>query len=207
MNRTVVRAYARKLGRERGTKVGLADAEAEILRVIQKAARLLSSSNTFGYYSREDITQQGILEGLEAIEDGHYDPERPLENFMHVHIKNRLSNIKRKEWMRVESPCDCCDAFNPPEEPCLRWKQWFTRNTNKQNLMRPIDVDSVPEHNMTASNDVLEEVELNELLALIDTQLPLELRSDYLKLRAGVSVPKDRKQRVREAITEILYAH
>jgi hypothetical protein len=51
-----------------------------------------------------------------------------------------------------------------------------------------------------------QEAEDNELLALIDTHLPVELRADFLRMRAGgvKGMPSDRKKRVRAAVAAIM---
>jgi hypothetical protein len=208
MNKALLRAYASKMSEETdGRKVSLDEAEAEITRVIMEVARNLSRKAKFGYHTRLDMAQQGAIFALEVLDSGHYDVNRPLEGFLYIHVRNRLANYKRDNYVRSERPCQCCDPFNPPLAPCDKWTAWNNRNLCKQNLMRPLDVYSVAdenERNMRVNSDVEEEASINELVALIDQELPVELRSDYLKMKTGVTIPKGRRIRVRTAIMEIM---
>jgi hypothetical protein len=40
------------------------------------------------------------------------------------------------------------------------------------------------------------DVEVAEILGIIDAQMPVALRADYLRMRDGVAVTKDRRERV-----------
>ena len=39
---------------------------------------------------------------------------------------------------------------------------------------------------------------------LIDSELPVELRSDYLRIKDGVYVPKPRRQQIYDEISKII---
>lgn len=214
MNQQVVKSYAARMAAERGVRrVSLYKAEEEMVRVIQDVARRLAPSFVFGYHTRQDIEQQGLLFALEAIDDRDketgeplYDAARPLANFIHIHIRNRLSNYKRDNYIRMEPPCSCCDPFSPPPAPCRKWQDWHDRNFTKQNLMRPLDVSSISdegERGMALASEVEDEACGNELETLIDNNLPVDLRADYQRMRSQVMIPKARRQRVREAVATI----
>ncbi len=205
MNPKTIKAYAAKLG----GRTPLWKAEEEITRVIMTVARSVAPSYLFGYHSREDIEQEAVIAALEvlSVDPPLYDPSRPLENFLYIHLRNQLSNFRRKHYARLEAPCTCCDPFRPPAEPCKKWRDWASRNTAKQNLMRPLDMSSVSdegEARMHTRSAVVDEAISNELLARIDARLPIELRSDYLRMKDRVLIPKARRQRVREAVLEII---
>lgn len=205
MNQRLLKQYVRKMPAGSTPK----DAENEIVDIIQSVAKALSRIPRFrfGYHSRADIEQQGVLIALEILEEDKYDPSRPLEGFLYTHLKRRLGNYKRDNYIRAERPCQCCNPFDPPVSPCERFDAWQIRNTTKQNLMLPLDVSSVAdeyESNMRTESMVEEEAHINELLTMIDEQLPVELRADYLKMTHGVAVPKNRRLKVREAVMEII---
>lgn len=200
MNKKLVKAYAKKLG------VSPEEAEAEIVRVIQLVARSLAFSFKFGYHSVEDLEHEGIVEALEVLEEGKYDISRPLENFLYVHVRNSLSNFRRKHYMRLEPPCQCCDPFDPPSYPCQKWVDWQSRNSAKQNIMRPLDMSNIADESESRMRDesaTEEDAMGNELRALLDKELPVELRRDYLQMLDGKVIPKARRERVREAVLEI----
>lgn len=183
------------------------EAEVSITQTLQDAVRGLSETYTFGYHTKEDIAQQGMVYGLEALEDGRYDVTRPLDAFLYTHMKNRLFNYKRNNYLRTEPPCPCCNMFDPPPNPCDRWKKWYKRNSAKQNLMRPLDVASINddgESNMGTPSSVVDEAHLNDVLRMIDEELDPGLRPDYLRMRADQPVSKVQRLKVRAAIQEIL---
>lgn len=113
--------------------------------------------------------------------------------------------------MRWERPCKCCVTFGDPENPCKRYVEWRKRNKTKQALMRPVDVSILPEQARKENSCVHEDMLLSELEQLIDMKLPLELRSDYIRMRSGVQISLTRRVRVQTAVTELLkgtgYAH
>jgi hypothetical protein len=84
---------------------------------------------------------------------------------------------------------------------------WKRRNDAKSSLQRPLDIGHVAdegEPSLRLPSTVEEDVEVNEAVRLVDVQLPLELRADLLRMRAGVSVPKKAKVAVEEAVAAIL---
>lgn len=206
MNRQLIKKYAAKLTNERGRKFSSKEAELEMVSIIQRVARSLASTYTFGYHSAEDIEQQGVLYALEVLESGSYDVNRPLENFLSIHVRNRLSNYKRNNYRRTEPPCRCCDPFDPPAYPCQKWLDWSARNSAKQNLMRPLDMSNVSdEHEINMRNEsvVEDDTMALELRNLLDREIPVELRRDYLQMLDGKSLPKAKRERVREVVLEI----
>lgn len=213
MNPAVIKSYAVRLAGELNVKrVPMWKAEQEIISILIRVCRTLAPAAVFGYHTVKDIEQQGIIFGLEILDavndigEPIYDAERPLENFLHVHIRNRLSNYKRDNYIRTEPPCQCCPPFSPPAHPCQRWHDWHKRNFAKQNLMRPIDMHSVSdegESRMYSHHDVEGEAIGNELEKLIDDKLPVDLRADYMRMRSHVTIPQARRNKVREAVAAI----
>lgn len=183
--------------------------EADVLEAIEKAVNALASSFTFGIYDIDDIKQQGRLYALLVLEDEKYDPSRPLPNFLYAHIRNRLINLKRDKLHRNDPPCRQCATgdFCTAEGPCKKFQDWRRRNTAKANLQRPLDLNHLSDdkENRTRIDDsVSEDVALAEMLRMIDEQLPVELRPYYLQMRAGVSIPKAKREQVNSAIKEIV---
>jgi hypothetical protein len=206
MNQAMLKEYAARMGR----RVPLWMAEQEVTRIVMQVARGIAPSFVFGYHSRADIEQEAVAFALEVLDldPPKYDPSRPLENFLHVHLRNQLSNFRRKHYARLEPPCSCCDPQDPPASPCKKFRDWKSRNASKQNLMRPIDMSAVSddggESRMHTPSAVVEDAVSHELMQRIDSLLPIDLRSDYLRMRDHVMIPKARRQRVREAVLAIL---
>jgi hypothetical protein len=207
MSRSLLKAYASKLAREWGRAVSPAEAEGEIVRVARTVSRALAPIFRFGYHTVEDMEQQGIVEALEVLAADKYDVNRPLANFLYAHIHNSLYNYKRKHYMRLETPCECCDPSSPPALPCQKFDDWLRRNATKQNIMHPIDMGNIAdesEKNMRNPDTIGNDAVSNELRSLLDAELPVELRRDYVKMLDGNAVPKSRRQRVRDAVLEII---
>lgn len=190
--------------------------ESEVVEVIYKVVNTLAKRFRFGYHSVEDMKQEGARFGIEALNSGSYDPTRPLENFLYTHIRNRLINYKRNNYIRNEPPCNGCVFFDPKCKKstnkcaafqdtgeCKKLSDWKARNSAKQSLMRPMDVSVVSDKSIESDSCVVSDASFVEIKSIIDKNLPVDLRSDYLRMLDGVSLPKVRRDRVREAILSI----
>lgn len=184
--------------------------EARVLEAIEKTVSLLAPTFVFAYYDLDDIKQFGRMEALQLLESEKFDPSRPLENFLYVHIRRRLLNLWRKKLRRTDAPCLVChqgEPCGPRGEFCSKYASWLRRNQTKANLAQPLALDHIAdERERRTRTDASSEsdVELDELLRKIDLQLPLEFRQDYLKMREGLSVPKSRRREIESIIQSIL---
>ena len=73
--------------------------------------------------------------------------------------------------------------------------------------MEPLDISNIrdeQEKNMRNENDFIEDIFTKEMFDLIDTNLSVEFRSDYLRIKDGVYVPKPRRQQIFDEITRII---
>jgi hypothetical protein len=208
MDKKFLRAYARKMAERAGRRrpFTLREAEAEVLATMRKVCRSLRYAYRFAGQEAADIEQEGYYAAIQVLNSGKYDVARPLENFLRGHLKKRLSNFRRNHSVRIEAPCSCCDLRNPAS-PCRRWLDWSERNTRKQNILQPIDLDSVAdehESGMRTEATAHEDAAACELANMIDCMLPVELRADYLRLLSGQVVPKNRRRAVQQAVRELL---
>ncbi len=162
----------------------------EDLNTIVRVATQVSPKYCFGSHEREDMIQEGIRIGLEGLR--HYKEELPLENFMRVHIKNRLINFKRDNYYRYEKTADATKAA-----------VWAARNKLRQNLMSPLEISEV-EHKVPLVDNVIEDASYNELIHMIKVKLPAALRTDFLRMVDGVSLPAIRRIRIQEEVQLIL---
>lgn len=174
--------------------------EEDVVALIKKIAKRLAPKYIFGFYEREDIEQEAIIMGLDAL--NRYDESRPLENFLSVHISNRLKSFLRDNYYRQKPACSC------DKQDCEICISKLKRIEAQKNIMAPIDLDSVSdeqEKSMRYNDSLYKGVELKEIGALINQHLPLEYRIDFKKMCEGVSIPKPRKDKIKELIEEILY--
>lgn len=184
--------------------------ESQVTEIIIRVVKTLSSKFRFGYYSNEDMEQEGFIFAMELLESEKYDASRKLENLLYSHIRNRFINYKRDKYSRSESPCKSCVFYNPETKQCgaftdvkgcSKLEGWKKRNSSRKSLMYPKDISSVGEN---YSNTVDDEVDYNDTKKHIDDNLPAELRSDYLRVLNGVTIPKARKMRVRTVVLSLI---
>ena len=165
--------------------------EREVTETITRVANRYAYKFQFGFYTPDDIRQEAFIIAMDALD--RYDESRPLENFLAVHVKNRLNNFKRDKYYRQQKE----DQAN---------KNKYDNNTKKF-LMEPIDISSVRdehENNMRLDDSFVNNIEDQELLDIIDTFLDVVLRAYYLRILNGVYVPKPRREQIYNEINRIL---
>jgi hypothetical protein len=176
--------------------------EEEFVDTVDGIANRLCDKFKFGYFSREDIKQECFTLALEVLDK--YDPERPLANFLWCHLHNRLCNLKRNKYFRLEKPCnkcplkayipegDICTAYDNKND-CSLYDVWLRKNNNKKNLMNPIGISYVSSENEKHMKDYTtsyDNVANNEILNIIDANISLTMRKYWLQQRGGIKVPK-----------------
>ena len=185
--------------------------EQEVIDVIEKISRRLASKFRFGYHGLDDMRQMAALFAWEGLEN--YDGIRPLENFLWTHVRNRLYNEKRNKYERPDKPCfhcelyqhDVCRQFEDTME-CDLFKGWYVRNTAKKNLMSTIDFDSVHDENENNMRHIDEQSEVDklEIVRIIEINLPVEFREDFIRLRLNLRLRRVRRERLIAVIIDIL---
>ncbi len=179
--------------------------EIEVTATINKVVNRLGKKYTFAFHDVNDIRQEAWIIAIKALE--HYDVTRPLENYLAVCLCNRLKNFKRDNYCRKEEPCEVCSNKDPY---CIKCQQRDARNQAKKFLMEPIDISNIRdeyEKNMRLNNNFVDAIEQHELFEIIDKHLSVELREDYLKLKSGVSINKQRREIIYDAIFNIFEDH
>jgi DNA-directed RNA polymerase specialized sigma24 family protein len=165
--------------------------ESEVLEVINKICERYAYKFQFGYFEPDDIRQEAFIIALDALD--RYEEGRPLENFLAVHVKNRLNNFKRDKYYRQNKKKDD--------------DRQAQLNNSKKFLMEPLDISNIRdenERNMRDDNDFVELIANSELLSIIDEKLDVTYRSDYLRMRDGAYVPKPRREEITQEINKIL---
>ncbi len=167
--------------------------ESEVLEVVNRICDRYAYKFKFGYFEPDDIRQEAFIIAIDALE--RYDEGRPLENFLAVHVKNRLNNFKRDRYYRQHKKLD---------------ENIDQLNNSKKFLMDTLDISNIrdeKEGNMRLDDDFIEKIANEELLEIIDEHLDVSFRSDYLRVKDGTYVPKPRREQIMEEITEILKDH
>jgi DNA-directed RNA polymerase specialized sigma24 family protein len=182
--------------------------EAEFVSVTATVAKALFKRFGSIHGTADDFTQQVAVWTLESLP--RFDPAAgTLDAFAYRNARNRAMNALRDRVTRRDYPCERCHSGEPcgPDSTfCKRYSRWAARNTAKANLARPLGLFEVSDNCEQLMREPAAEVaaEARELTDLIDRHLPLSLRADYLRLIAGESVPKPRRERVQEAVRSIL---
>jgi hypothetical protein len=171
--------------------------EQEFIRVLDVISKKLGHKFKFGYHDFDDMKQQAAIFALEGLEK--YDNSRPLENFLWIHVRNRLFNYKRNNYQRPDKPCLTCPFYDKhyscsnnqcsefkDKTECELYNSWSSRNDAKKNIMQPSYID----HDIPNSNNLLNTIQNEEIIKFLDENVSTEYRESYLKLKHGDKIPK-----------------
>lgn len=141
------------------------------------------------------MKQEAYVFALEAINKGKWDEDRPLKNFIYVHIHNQFFNFKRKYYQRLATPCEKCplNAYRVEDDKCLAYANkedckwyaaWIKRNESKKSLMHSVEMSP------TAHPHIHGEYKLDnkDYLDWVETHLPNEFRKTWALARNGERV-------------------
>lgn len=157
---------------------------------VDKTVSILARTFKFGYFSFDDMLQQGRLFALEALP--RWDGIRQLENFIYSHVRNRFINFRRDYFCRNDPP---------PTGQIEQFNLWVKRNQQKQALAQPAFQHPLPP---VGAESVYHATDLKDTLEKVDQNLPPDLRVTYLQMRSGLTVPGHLRQKVETTIKTIL---
>jgi len=183
--------------------------EEQFLSAIDNITKNLAYKFKFGYHEIEDMKQQIIVFALEGLKN--YDHNRPLENFLWTHVRNRLFNYKRDNYQRPNKPCLSCPFYDPylknsssecskftNKDECELYTRWFNRNNSKKKLVHFTPIEDIKDYsNIFCENNIsLSNLASKEIIDLIESKLTGELRTIYLKLKNGCKVNNSDKSKL-----------
>lgn len=148
--------------------------EQETIDTINTVINRISPKYVFKDYDLDDIKQESFIICVDAL--NRYDGKRSLENFLSVHLSNRLKNF-------------------------IRDNHYVKDNIHKKKIKAPSYI--IDDNYINQDYDLEEEMIKNEMVHKIDLNLPAKFRDDYLKILNNLPVPKQRKEKVYNAIKEI----
>ncbi len=185
--------------------------EADFIEATEAVTKRLSSRFAALFGGEDDFGQEVIVWSLEAVRS--FDPARGvLAGLLYRTARNRCLNKIRDTITRADPPCSTCHAGSPcgADGHCPKYAKWLGRNQTKANIHRPLSASVHPalvETRMCPLPSAEETTTAADISLLIDRELPVELRGDYLRMRdADVSVPLHKRQRVQRAVADILLA-
>jgi RNA polymerase sigma factor (sigma-70 family) len=148
----------------------------EVINQIMTIVNRIAPKYSFNGYSVEDIKQEAFIICMDALE--RYDPNRPLENFLSVHLSNRLKNFIRDNY--------------------------FTKNDD-ESKKKLLNAQSIISHDISIDcNNFFDKIDISDIKQLIDKELPMSYRADYLKIISNVYVPKKRREEVISLLKQIV---
>jgi len=181
----------------------------EQLQIIQSIAKQFANGFKFGYIDADDIYQEACIEGVKGVTN--WDGERPLDNFLFIHIKRRLINLRRDKYYRVETPCSSCPVRQHHgklvfcNEQCEKvYRRWERNNRAKANLISPQDIAVTETDNLLLEDNVEDKIHMVEIEHMIREQLAPGVRRDYMRMKEGITLTKSRQLKVRQEVLEIL---
>lgn len=176
--------------------------EEEFLAAFHGAVTKICRRFTFHVYDYDDIYQEAFLIASKGIYSYDASKSVPLEAFLITHLRNRLNNFRRDNYLRIETSCKQCKRAKTTCSRCLRREQ---TNAKKLGVLSPADLESHP--HPTEIPDYVKTLDLEELLSKIEMGLPAGLVEDYLYMKDGVSIPHKRRQAVIEFIKAVSLSH
>lgn len=153
--------------------------EKQVIEEINIVVNRIAHKYTFHGYEIQDIKQESFIICMEALP--RYDEERPLENFLSVHLSNRLKNFVRDNY------------FIKDEE-------------EKRRVVMPGQLSNEAQI-IGDATEVPHKLDYEAMVRILDIKLPALYREDYLKIISDVYVPKKRKEEVLDFIYEVLEEH
>lgn len=157
--------------------------EEEVIETIMKVCERSAPKYTFYGYTKNDIQQQAFIICMEALE--RYDERRPLENFLAVNLVNRLKNFMRDNYYLAVQNEQRAKVFQPAQ----------------------LSNDNTVEDWISSQTSWVNGIDHQEMLEIIDKQLPANMRLDYLKMTNDVYIAKSRRAQILGKIQEILEDH
>lgn len=170
--------------------------ESGVLEVIDNVVNSLASQFTFGYFDLDDIKQEGRVIAIKALIKFNPNKGATLKTFLYTEVWNKLYNLRRNKFFRPQ-PKDI-------DEKTL--EVWLRRNTAKRSLMESSNIEEC-EYSSHKQTNFIDDIQNEELLKIIDNYLPIEYRSDYLKLISNSKLPKHRRSKIVRLIKEIISEH
>lgn len=150
----------------------------QVVKQIEIVVNRIAPRYTFSTYDVDDIKQEAFIICMDALH--RYDQKRPLENFLSVHLSNRLKNFVRDNY------------YTKDEE-------------EKKRVLKPKYLSSEDNIQYEVKND--ETCDSKRLQIIVDKYLPSSYRADYLKMVNDVYIPKKRKEELIQYIKDLLETH
>ena len=149
-------------------------------QTISKVCKKLCTRFTFVGFTADDIYQEAIIIALEIFPKWN---GTKLERWLTVSISNRLRNLVYRHGPHSKNP----------EIKSRLEKIYYAA------CVEVVSEDSLPYYEFE-----IEDLDTKLLFEEVDDNIPLSLRADYLKMRAGESVSPHKRNEIINFIRELL---
>lgn len=173
----------------------------ETMEVITKIMNRLAPKFTFGHYGVDDIKQEIFILAVEGLEK--YDKDRgAISTYLYYYIHSRIKNFKRDNFFRKEYKCNKCECKDPYCDRCVK-RQW--RMARKSGLLEPTNIQHIEQDSsIIVHHDYLEDLAIKELQDIINRELPVSMRENYLRMTEGMYVHKSKRAEIEKILYEII---
>lgn len=138
----------------------------------------MSKAHKFDIYDHDDIHNEMYMIAVDGLEKFDETRGYKLEHFLRVHIRNRISDLRRNKYISGQSKLA----------------------EDKLKVISPVSINVLSEDNLVSDSMA----DNQETFEFIDSRLCARLRRDYLKIKEGISIPFHKKREVLEAIQVIM---
>ena len=149
---------------------------------IYELAKTHAPKYAFGSHTREDMVQEAFLMGMDAYK--RWDHIRPFDNFICKHMSNRLKTFKRDRYFR-------------PEGGSLKNQE--AKRTLAEPAMGGI-IFGCGHYEINFA----ELIDGNDKVRIIDAQIPNHMRRNYIRMKDGAKVDRNKKLEIISFIIKLL---
>jgi DNA-directed RNA polymerase specialized sigma24 family protein len=191
--------------------------EKELEQAINNVAIQISQKYTIPGYDFQDIKQEIALEYI-AKRDKFDSSKGDLQTFIFTISKNKIFNLHRYLVKRLDKPCYNCPlkCYNKKDDSCTKYTsdimecdiyaRWQKRNESKKNIASPVDIGAIndqDEKNTRIKDKSIENLEKAEIKEMIDENLPIDMRKDYVIFMNGGNLTSAREKALLKKIKDI----
>lgn len=144
-------------------------------KIIDTICNRMKNKYSFAYYKPEDIYNESFILAMDGLT--RYTGQAPLENFLSVHISNRLKNLVRKYYSQP-----------------------------KQNLVNALGFQNVDDSGESSMRyeDSHKHIYSKDLEDYIDDNLQPKFRADYLKLLDNEYIVPLKRKLLKEELKRLM---
>ena len=191
--------------------------ESQILDIIEDIGSYFAPFFSFGYYDKNDIKQEVAIFCMEALPRFNTKKHTSVKTYLVNHVRNRLLNLRRDKLIRYQTPCPDCPKWLKRKKMCRKYRdelsveecpriiKWRKYNESKKSLMKNVDISNDVQRD---ADDFLQDKPIrDEIIAIINNNLPIDLRVDYRKFVDGARLSPRKKATVIAALKQIISQH